>query len=460
MEVSRTLARYVVQAKFEDIPSPARREAVRSLVNWVGCSVGGCQHETVNRALLALQPFAGSAQASILGRRDRTDILNAALLNGISGHVFDFDDTHLKTIIHPAGPVASALLALAEYRPFSGNEFLHAFILGVEVECRIGMAVYPTHYDVGWHISGTAGVFGAAAATGKILELDLQQMTWALGIAGTQSSGFREMFGTMCKSFHVGRAAQNGLLSALLAQRNFTSSDKVLEAPRGFAHVMSTARDFSAITEGLGTTFEILFNTYKPFACGIVIHPAIDGCIQLRNEHELTGEEIERIDLEVAPLVLELTGKRTPQVGLEGKFSVYHSVAAAILRGVAGEREYSDSCVTDPKVIALRDRVNATIDPALRDDEAHVLVTLINGEVLKWHVEHAIGSLYRPMSNADLDAKFRGLTADILSREEADRLLNLCWNVEDLSEVADIAKATIPSSTKDWTDSRMIAEQK
>jgi 2-methylcitrate dehydratase PrpD len=414
----------------------------------------------VNRALLALQPFAGSAQAAILGRRDRTDILNAALLNGISGHVFDFDDTHLKTIIHPAGPVASALLALAEYRPFSGNEFLHAFILGVEVECRIGMAVYPTHYDVGWHISGTAGVFGAAAATGKILELDLQQMTWALGIAGTQSSGFREMFGTMCKSFHVGRAAQNGLLSALLAQRNFTSSDKVLEAPRGFAHVMSTARDFSAITEGLGTTFEILCNTYKPFACGIVIHPAIDGCIQLRNEHELTGEEIERIDLEVAPLVLELTGKRTPQVGLEGKFSVYHSVAAAILHGAAGEREYGDSCVTDPKVIALRDRVNAIIDPALRDDEAYVRVTLKDGEVLKRHVEHAIGSLYRPMSNTDLDAKFRGLTADILSREEADRLLNLCWNVEALSEVADIARAAIPSSAKDWTDSRMIAEQK
>ncbi|HMI19142.1 MAG TPA: MmgE/PrpD family protein, partial [Sphingomonas sp.] len=295
--VTRTLARYVVDAQYSDIPSAVRKEAVRSLLNWAGCAIGGSGHEAVDRALLAVKPFAGAPEAGILGRRERTDVLNAALLNGISSHVFDFDDTHLKTIIHPAGPVASALLALSERRPMTGEELLHSFILGVEVECRIGNAVYPAHYDIGWHITGTAGVFGAAAAVGKVLGLDVQQMTWALGIAGTQSSGFREMFGTMCKSLHPGRAAQNGLLSAHLAQQNFTSSDRVLEAPRGFGFVMSADRDFNEVTKEFGEHFEISLNTYKPFACGIVIHPSIDGAVQLRDEHGLTADMIDRIDL-------------------------------------------------------------------------------------------------------------------------------------------------------------------
>ncbi|MDQ0468967.1 MmgE/PrpD family protein [Labrys wisconsinensis] len=440
MDVTRTLARYVVEAPVDSVPEIVRREAVRSLVNWVGCAVGGSRHRSVDLALAAVSPFAGSAQAGLLGRSERLDLLNAALLNGIAGHVFDFDDTHLKTIIHPAGPVAAALIGLAELRPVSGRELLHAFILGVEVECRIGNAVYPAHYDIGWHITGTAGVFGAAAAAGRLLGLDEQQMVWALGIAGTQSSGFREMFGTMCKSFHPGRAAQNGLLAAFLAERGFTSSDRVLEAPRGFAHVMATARDFGAITDGLGESFEIALNTYKPFACGIVIHPSIDGCIQLRNEFGLKASDIERIELTVAPLVLELTGKKTPQVGLEGKFSVYHSAAVAILHGRAGEEEYGDAVVRDPAVIALRDRVVATASPAIADDECRVRILLQDGRVLERHVAHAIGSLERPMSDAGLDAKFAGLAEPVLGPAAAERLRSSCWQIETLGDAAAIAR--------------------
>src|ERR687894_211684 len=173
----------------------------------------GCPTQSPSPESLPILLSAPS-QATILGRGDKTDLLHTALLNGISSHVFDFDDTHLKTIIHPAGPVASAVLALAETRGASGRDVLDSLVIGIDVECRIGNAVYPNHYDVGWHITGTAGVFGAAAAVGKVLGLDRQQMTWALGIAGTQSSGFREMFGSMCKSFHPGRAAQNGLVAA------------------------------------------------------------------------------------------------------------------------------------------------------------------------------------------------------------------------------------------------------
>ena len=202
-----------------------RKEAQRTLLNWMGCAVGGSRHETLDAAIAALAPFSGPPQATVLGRRERMDVLHAALMNGISSHVFDFDDTHLKTVIHPAGPVVSAMLALAEHRPMSGTEFLNAMVLGVEVECRIGNAVYPAHYDRGWHITGTAGVFGAAAACGKALGLTEQQMVWALGLAATQPVGLREMFGSMTKSFHPGRAAQNGLTAALLASRNFTSTE-------------------------------------------------------------------------------------------------------------------------------------------------------------------------------------------------------------------------------------------
>lgn len=443
-EVTRVLARYVVESKLADIPAAVRREATRSILNWMGCAVGGSRHETLDRALAALRPFAGPDQATVVGRRERIDVLHGALLNGISSHVFDFDDTHLKTIIHPAGPVASAILALAEYRPVSGAELLHAFILGVEVECRIGNAVYPAHYDVGWHITGTAGVFGAAAASGKLLGLTEQQMTWALGIAGTQSSGFREMFGTMCKSFHPGRAAQNGLASAFLAQSDFTSSNQVLEAKRGFANVMSTAHNYDEITNGLGRTFEVSLNSYKPFACGIVIHPVIDGCIQLRNEHQLKAEDITRVTVRVNPLVLELTGKKTPQVGLEGKFSVYHSAAVAVIYGAAGENEYGDDVVRDPRVVTLRDKVEAVPDKAIHEAAASVTIALNNGQTVEKHVKHAIGSLERPMSDQDLEAKFRGLTEGVLSKAETERLLDLCWKVESMPEAAALARAAVP----------------
>ncbi|HWI14876.1 MAG TPA: MmgE/PrpD family protein [Burkholderiales bacterium] len=444
MEVTRTLARYVLASRYADIPKPVRHEAARSFLNWVGCAVGGARHETVERALAALKTFSGPAEASVLGRKDRLDIMLAALMNGITSHTFDFDDTHLKTVIHPSGPVASAILALAERQRVTGEDFMHAFILGVEVECRIGNAVYPDHYDVGWHITGTAGVFGAAAAAGKLLGLNEQQMVWALGIAATQSSGMREMFGTMCKPFHPGNAARNGLLAALLAQQNFTSSNQGIEAKRGFGHVLSTKFDAADITEGLGKSWEIALNTYKPFACGIVIHPIIDACVQLRNEQKIKPDDIDTITARVHPLVVELTGKKTPQVGLEGKFSVFHSAAVAIIHGAAGEAEYSDAVVRDPAVVALRDRVSAVVDKSMHEDQSHVTIRLKNGKTVEKFVEHAIGSLKRPMTDADLEAKFRGLSNPVLQAAATDRLIALCWKADALSDIAEVARAASP----------------
>ncbi|HEX4278055.1 MAG TPA: MmgE/PrpD family protein [Bryobacteraceae bacterium] len=440
-DVTRILAKYVVSAKLSDIPQPVRKEAGRTLLNWVGCTIGGSRNEAVDIAVSALSQFFGPAQASLLGRKERTDIFHASLLNGISSHVLDFDDTHLRTIIHPAGPVVSAILALAEYRPVSGADFLNAMVLGIETECRIGNAVYPAHYDAGWHITGTTGVFGAAAAAGKLLGLSGQQMTWALSLAAAQPVGLREMFGTMTKSFHPGRAAQNGLTAAFLASKNFTSSDHGIEAKSGWANVLSPRRNYAEITGKLGQSYEISLNTYKPFACGIVVHPAIDGCIQLRNQYHLTADQIERIDLRVHPLVLELTGKKTPQVGLEGKFSVYHAAAVAIVEGAAGEQQFSDRAVRNPVIVGLRDRVTATVDPSIKEDQVRIAIILKDGRHLDKYIEHAVGSVTNPMSDKDLEAKFAGQAEGVLATGQTRQVMDLCWAIETLPSAAVLAKA-------------------
>jgi 2-methylcitrate dehydratase PrpD len=440
-DVTRTLARYIVSAKPGDLPASVRKEAARTLLNWVGCTLGGSRHETVGIAISAMAPFSGPAQASILGRKERLDILNAALINGISSHVLDYDDTHSRNIIHPAGPVISAILALSEHHPVSGNEFVNALVLGVDAECRIGNSVYPKHYDVGWHITGTAGVFGAAAASGKLLGLSEQQMLWALGLAATQPVGLQEMFGSMTKSFHPGRAAQNGLTAALLASKNFTSSEQSLEAKYGWANVVSAAHNYDDITKRLGESFEISKNTYKPFACGVVMHPTIDGCIQLRNENKLSADEIDRIELRVHPLVMQLTSKKSPQTGLEGKFSIYHAASVALVEGSGGIEQFSDRAVRDRTIVSLRDRVSTVVDSSLHEDQVRIALVTKNGRRLEKFVEHAVGSLDHPMSDKDLEAKFTGLANGVLLPDLQRKLMDLCWSVEGLPKAGAVADA-------------------
>ena len=443
MDITRTLARRLVEARYEEIPDAVRHEAARALLNWLGCAIGSARHETVESALAAVRPFSGPAQAQVLGRPERLDILHAALVNGIGSHVLDFDDTHARAI-HPSAPVLPALLAFAEWRRISGAQLVHAFVLGVEAEERIGLSVFPEHYAIGWHITGTAGVFGAAAATGILLGLNARQMAWALGIAATQSAGLREMFGSMCKSLHPGRAAQNGLTAALLASHNFTSSEQAIEAPRGFAHVLSTRFDPSLITDGWGERYELTNNMYKPYACGLVVHAAIDGCIELKREHGIRPEDVARVELTVSPLVLELTGKKTPQSGLEGKFSVYHAAAAALVHSAAGEAQFSAACVNDAQIVRLRERVTATADAAIGRTEAYVTIALNDGRTCSKHVAHALGTLARPMSDADLEAKFRGLAAGILPPAQMEEIIALCWRITELQDAGALARAAAP----------------
>lgn len=440
--VTEILTDWVVDIQGSDIPDEVRAAGLRTFVNWVGCAVGGASHETVDAALNGLMEFSGPATSTVIGRAERLDALHAALLNGISSHVLDYDDTHLKTIIHPAGPVASAILALAEKMPVNGYDFLTALTVGVEVECRIGNSVYPHHYDRGWHITGTAGVFGAAAAAGKLLGLSKQQMRWAFGLAGTQSSGFREMFGTMTKSFHPGRAAQNGLASALLAKAGFDSSERVLEAPRGFAHVMSDKQDWNEIIGDLGTRWEAELNSYKPFACGIVIHPSIDGCIQIRQEIGDRVNDIESVHLTVHPLVLELTGKREPKTGLEGKFSVFHSAACALLRGDGAPTAFTDEVVNLPEIIALRDNIEATASADCHEASVDIEVRFKDGTTMKKHIERALGSRDVPLTDEQIDRKFSDQSALVIGDEQTAKLLDIAWKTAELDDVGEIARVS------------------
>ncbi|MFM7532727.1 MAG: MmgE/PrpD family protein [Rubrivivax sp.] len=424
--ITRILAEFVATHPSGGWSEAVEHEAHRTFLNWMGCAVGAARHESVETTLAAVHMLQPAAQATVLGRAERVDMASAALVNGIASHTFDFDDTHLKTVIHPAGPVASALLALAEVTGASGRMLIDALVLGIDVSCRLGNMMYPEHYDRGWHITGSTGSIGAAAGCARLLGLDAGRTAMALGIAASQPVGLREQFGTMSKPLHPGAAARAGLMAALMARHGFTASPRALEAPRGYVQVVSTKADWREATEGLGERFEISLNTYKPFACGIVVHPGIDACAQLRAQG-VRAEAVERIELKVHPLVLELCGKAEPADGLSAKFSIYHACAVGLLYGQAGEGEFADAVVNDPQVVALRRKVRATVDPTIHEDQADVRAVLRDGSERHLFIEHAIGSVARPMSDAALEAKFHGQADAVLGKMQVQALIAACW---------------------------------
>ncbi|KIW17793.1 hypothetical protein PV08_04988 [Exophiala spinifera] len=447
-----SIANWAVSLEYTSLPESVTHAAIRSFYNWTGCALGGSNHRTTTTALKALSPFFGPSTSSILGRANvsedslpkRADASHAALINGIASHVHDYDDTHLETIIHPTGPVASALLAQAEAQGnVSGKDFILALVAGIETECKVGLAVWPKHYDIGWHITSTTGSIGAAVAVGKLLKLTPEQMAHAIGIAATQVTGLREMFGSDTKSFHVGRAAQNGLTAAVLASNGYTSSLQALEAKRGWAHVVSETQILSEQVTTLGSIWEIEKNSFKPFPCGIVVHPVIDGCIQLHNEMTSSGYkagDIARVHCRVHPLVLELTGKKTPQDGLQAKFSVYHGGAAGLVFGKAGPGGYEDAVVKSDEIITVRDKIDAFADANLGPDETVIVAELRDGTSLKKHVGHAIGSLEVPMTDEQLEAKFIDQVGRVLGSQQASEASRACWAVGSVGNVEELVR--------------------
>ena len=445
-EVMRRLADYIVAARPDDLPESVRREALRSFVNIVGCTLGGASHHVIGLADDVLSEFSGPPQATLLGRARRADVLHAALINCFGSSIHAFDDTHEQAVVHPSGPVAAAILAISERKRIAGAEFLLAFALGVEAVCRLSKAISvpPAKGVFAWSQTGiTAGV-GAAVAAGKLLELDPSRMRHAIGIALSQASGFRAMFGSMCSSLMTAHGAQTGLRAAILAEKGFTSSEAALEGPNGFLQVFAEQADLHALADDLGTRFEILRNTYKPYPCGVVIHPIIDACLELRRAHQLEPADIASISVKVSSKALALTDRRHAKNTLEARVSLYHWVAVAFIRGTARIVDMdTKSAVLDPEIVRFQEKVSTVSDDSIATDEAEVTVNLQDGRSLVSRVEHCAGSASRPMTDGELEQKFIGLAEAVIGPSRTRKVLEMSWNVESLPDVGALARAAV-----------------
>jgi 2-methylcitrate dehydratase PrpD len=443
--VTARLAQFVAGSRWEDLPEGVRHEAKRTLLNSLGAAFAGCRDAAVDHALAVLQPFSGRAAATLIGRGERADALTAAFVNAVSANVLDFDDTHHPTIIHPAAPVMPALLALSERTRVTGRQFLHALVLGVEAECRIGNAVTPWHYAHGWHITSTCGVIGAAVAAGKLLDLDAQRLGSAIGLGANQACGLVESLGTMAKSVSVGNAPRNGIVAALLAERGFTAAPTTLEGERGFARVMGQDADLAAIDRDLGTVWESAKNTYKPYPCGIVLHPVIDAVLELRSCNALRPHSVERVTVRGHPLLRQRTDRRRPGSAREASVSLQHTVAVCLIYGRAGVAEYSDARTAEPAVQELGDRLTVQDDPALPVGAAAVSLQTRDGRTLTVEVTQALGSLSRPMTDAQLEAKLREHAAITAPAVAVDRLIDAVWSLDRADDAAAVARLSAAS---------------
>jgi 2-methylcitrate dehydratase PrpD len=409
-------ARFIAGLSFADLPSSVVHAARRGVLDWIGCALAASKHPTLDRLIAVLRENGGGTQATVLAHGLKLSHVDAALVNGQMGHLLDYDDTHMGgVVLHASSPLLSALLSASERKAVNGAELLLAYVCGFEAGVRIGQAS-PAHHAGGWHLTGTLGTFAAAVAVGRLIGLDAQQMTHAMGIAGTQASGMQQNRGTMCKSFHAGRAGSNGLLAALLAQKGFDSSEEIIEGKRGFSRIYSVSSAPERMTGGLGSEWMIETNGYKPYACGVVIHPTIDAMIALHRHPGLKLDEVERITVQVHPLVVSITGNAAPTTGLHSKFSIHHSAAVAL-------------------VTALRDRIAVVIDETLRRDQAAALLTMRDGSVREVRIEHASGTVDNPMSDAALQTKFLANAAAAIGDAKARQVCEMVWTLDKIGDV-------------------------
>jgi 2-methylcitrate dehydratase PrpD len=446
LTATHSLAAFIASARTKDLPDWTLHEAKRTLINLLAVSLSASRAEGA-RSLLGWVAAEGAAErASVIGSGQKTSPGTAALANGFLAHLQDYDDTHFPTVLHPTAPVWPAVFALAEDCGTSGKSALVAFVLGAEAACRVAMSVHPWHYDNGWHITGTAGVFGAAAGAARVLELDAAATNNALGIAGTFAAGVREVFGTHGKPLHAGHAAQMGLQAASWTQCGLSGAPDILGGRRGFWAVLSQdGHSEEALLGELGQRWELRMNGLKPYANGVVSHPLQDAVIALRNTHGLKPDQVAAIEARVHPLVLELMNRPAPQRGLEGKFSFQHCAAAALVDGAGHDAQFSDAKIQDPVIAGIRANVTATIDPALREEEVHVTIVLGDGRRLTTHIEHATGSPENPMSDEALERKFRALAGEVLSSAKVEALLEAVWKLDQaatLSEVSTLMRSS------------------
>ena len=427
------LGRFVADSSWLSISPAMRHEARRALLNYFACALGSASDPAVATAVTVMSPASGGRGVTVLGRAERLEPMAAAFANAISANLLDYDDTHWNTAIHPTAPVAAPALALAEQRGLSGIAALHALILGIEVECRIGNAVSPGHYARGLHITATCGVFGAAAACAKLLELPAEQIWNALGIAASQSAGIVENLSTPAKNVAVGNAARNGLLAALLAREDYSAAPAAIEGRFGWARAMGDEFQFAEIARNLGQRWEFERIAYKPYPCGFVFHAIIDACIELRAQLTVTTADIVAVRVLGNQLLLD-RGSREVVTDRDARVSIAHAAAIALLRGQATPEEFSAAAVTDPEVRALRLKVRAELAPDMPTGAAEVTVTMRSGRSETVLVRHARGSYENPLSDQELEAKFRAAAPASVNRD--DEWIQRLWSFESPADLS------------------------
>jgi 2-methylcitrate dehydratase PrpD len=440
--VTQNLARFVVETKWEDIPEQARHEAKRALLNFFAVAIAGCRTEPIELALRTLAEFSGGKQATIVGRSERIDALGAAFLNAAGANVFDYCDTHLPTVVHPTAPLAPALLSLAELRRVTGPELLLAFVLGFEIECRVGGAVSPGHYPKGWHITSTCGVFGAAAGAAKLLGLNESQVVWSLGNASTQSAGLCECLGWPAKSVSVGNAARNGLFSALLAEKGFSGPAEPIAGAQGFLAAMGEPPNWAALTEGLGKSWEVNDNSLKPYPAGFVIHPLLDCALDWRRQHP--DAVVERVAVRGNPLLLQRTDRPEVASGRESQVSLQHAVAAALVLGKAGLDQFTDACVDDPVVKEMRRKVEVASDPAISTIAVEMDFWTKDGKKHSVSTQAARGSSANPLKDSEVEQKLLDEARSWRPAHDIKPLIDAVWALDKSGDVSNLAAMTVP----------------
>ena len=441
--LTRTLAEQACAVTYEALPEPVRELARQCLLDYYAVALAGAADPLVAILLDDLAEAGGSEQAGVIGHKARLPVLSAALVNGAIGHALDYDDVNLAMPGHPSVAILPGLLALAEQRRSTGREVIAAFVAGYETCCRIGMAMRPGHYGRGFHATGTVGAFGAAAACARLLGLDAEATAQALGIAGTQAAGLKSQFGTMCKPFHAGKAAQNGLLAARLAARGFSSRRDLVECEQGFA--LTHSRDFhpEAALAGPPNGFYILANLFKYHAACYMTHGPIECGREIRDRHGVTPDDIAAIKLAVHRGSSRICNIPAPTNGLEAKFSLRQTVAMA-LAGIdtAGLDAYSVATATDPGLVELRQRVEFDFRDDLPEAGAEIAVSLRDGRVVRASHDAGIPSADITDQGQRLAAKFDALAAPVLGAARTREMREMISGLDRLADIGALARLT------------------
>jgi 2-methylcitrate dehydratase PrpD len=436
-DITARISAFVAALRWDDVPGPARVAARRTAANVIGLSVGAAHAPAADAVLAAAADLGQHGPAQVLGRAELLTAPWAALVNGLTAHVEDFDDTYLSCILHPGAPIVPAALAAAELAGADGATLMAGVVAGIEVSSRLGDCLWPTHFDRGWHVTATTGPVGAACAAARVLGLDARHTAAAIAIAATQAAGHTEQLGSMTKSFQVGRAAATGVEAALLAEQGFTGPVEPLAGRRGMAALMADGDVDWSPMEDLGSRWLVECNALKPYSCGIVSHPVIDAGKRLRADG-IDPAQLKSVVLEVHPRVLDVMGVAAPETGLQSKFSVYHCFAVGLVRGAGGPAEFSDECAVDPQIQQARKLVTVTLDPELAADSCRMTVTMADGKEIGYTVEHATGSTSVPMTDEQLQDKVLRLAERL---DDPARLWDVAWRIDEMAGAADLFAA-------------------